>query len=564
MKKKIYSSIFLTGFATTILASVLMVYAFYGFFSNQAKAEVKTACEIVKDSIDVFGNNDSYLPAIKNAAKFMRFTLIDKNGKVVFDSQINASNMPNHKEREEFVEARAKGVGEDLRKSETIGKQTYYYAFQLFDGNILRGARDINNIMSVFVNLIPIIGGITALLIIISFWVSNYLTKKLIKPVSEVTKYIANHEQIETPIETYDELAPLFNKMKAQQLKINEQMQTLRQERDTIQTITENMQEGLIVIDTNFKILSVNKSAIQLVSGRNEFSYQGKNMISLISDKALTEKIKSVVQNGNSQKDIISNQNRKCRVYMSAVRVKEQITGAIIIIVDITDIYRAEEIRKEFSANVSHELKTPLTSISGFAEIMESDIVKPEDMKYFAGKIQKEVDRLIQLVEDIIRLTEIEENPQTEMKEVSLKSICEEVKSSLTYAAEKRQVTLQILAQECTILASPYMINELIYNLVDNAIKYNKNGGNVTIEVVEKPDKINLSVSDTGIGIAKEHIPRLFERFYRVDKSRSKQSGGTGLGLSIVKHIANFHQATIAVESVVSKGTTITISFLKQ
>lgn len=563
MKKRIQLSIFFTAFISTLIVSIITVYVFYGFFVNQAKHELKNSCTILKDSINMISDNESYLVNVKQAAKYMRLTLVSPDGTVTFDSKSNYEKMDNHFNREEIKIAREKGFGESVRHSNTIGKNTIYYAFLLSDGYILRCSQDLDDITSVFLNIIPLIIGITILLIFISLFIAKVMTRNLIKPVLEATKQISNDDKLISIEKSYDELQPFINKLTEQKLKIKQQIKILQRERDTINAITENMQEGLIVINLEQKILSANKSAINLLNGSFAFSYIGKPIISLISEEKLISKINNVLNKGESVDKIISKHEKEVRLFINPVYENEKIKGAIIILLDITQINKAEKIRREFSANVSHELKTPLTSISGFAEMIESGIVSNEkDIIKFTGNIHKEATRLLTLIEDIIRLTEIEDNLQTMFEDVDLLKICQESIESLSFLAEKKGITIQIDGEKSIIKANKSMIYELLYNLIDNAIKYNKQNGKVLITIKKEDNETCLIVEDTGIGIEKEHLDRIFERFYRVDKSRSKQNGGTGLGLSIVKHIVSNHNAKLFIESEFQKGTKITITFI--
>lgn len=562
MKRRIYLSIFLTGFLTTILVALLTVYAFYGFFVEQTKTQVRNECEVLRNSINLFEDNEYYLNKITSASIGMRLTLITPDGEVTFDSEGNLDQMGNHNVREEVTEARINGYGEAVRHSETIEKDTVYYAFLLSDDYVLRGSKNLDSITGVFLNILPIILAITILLTVASFVLSNILTKKLMKPVESAGNLLQEEKPNLYTFDSYQELTPFLNKLSAQQQKIKEQIQVLKKERDTIQAITENMQEGLLIIDSDRKILSVNKGGIDLLNGSNAFSYIGKNVISLLIEDDLLQKLDSVLRQGERINTIYHQNEKQSRIFMNPVYEKGEIAGAVIILVDITNMYKAEQIRREFSANVSHELKTPLTSISGFAEMMSNGIVKsPEDMVKFANNIHKEASRLLSLIEDIIRLTEIEENTQVQKEPVDLVEICQEMIRDLTFAAQQKQVRLWLKGNNVLMEANRAMISEMIYNLVDNGIKYNKPSGVVEISVTKTLDGIRLSVKDNGIGIPKEHLERVFERFYRVDKSRSKQNGGTGLGLSIVKHVAGYHNGTISIDSEVGKGTEIVVVF---
>lgn len=540
----------------------MLIYVFYGFFVEQAKAEIRTSCEIMKNSIDLTTDNHGYLDEVKKAANSFRITLVEPNGKVTFDSEAPLGEMDNHAYRPEIDEAFKNGSGEDLRKSETLGGYTYYYAFLLIDGFVLRAARNVDSITAVFINTIPIIGGITLLLIIIAFMISSYLTKRLIKPIEQVTSRL---DDSSFPVDTtvvYDELTPFFNKLTSQRLKIKEHIASLSQQRDTINAITGNMQEGLIIINEDKKILSANTSAVSLLNGSDAFSYTQKPIISLVHDEKTLNSIETVLTKGESVDTILLYDETQRRIFINPVHEQKVIKGAIIIILDITDIYKAEQIRREFSANVSHELKTPLTSILGFAEMIQTGLVTDKDDTIkFASNIQKEAARLITLIQDIIRLTEIEENTLQEIEEVDLLEVSIDAISSLQFAAEKNNIKLNVTGQEMIINANRQMMSELLHNLIDNGIKYNKPNGEVTITIKPEKGKKVVSVTDTGIGIEQQHLERIFERFYRVDKGRSKLSGGTGLGLSIVKHIASYHNATVEVESRMNKGTTIKITF---
>lgn len=529
---------------------------------EQAKAEIRTSCEIMKNSIDLTTDNHGYLDEVKKAAKSFRITLIDPNGQVTFDSESALSDMESHFNRPEVTAAFATGSGEDLRKSVTLGGNTYYYAFLLIDGYVLRAARNVESVTAVFINTIPIIGGITLLLIIIAFMISSYLTKRLIKPIEQMTSRLDDSSLPVDNIIGYDELTPFFNKLTSQRLKIKQHIASLSQQRDTINAITSNMQEGLIIINEEKKILSANTSAVRLLNGSDAFSYTQKPVISLIHDEKTLNSIETVLKKGESVDTILSRDEKQRRIFINPVHEQTVIKGAIVIILDITDVYKAEQIRREFSANVSHELKTPLTSILGFAEMIQEGLVTDKnDTVKFAANIQKEASRLITLIQDIIRLTEIEENTLQEIEDVDLLEVSLDAISTLEFAAEKNHIKLSVTGQEMVVNANKQMMNELLFNLIDNGIKYNKPNGEVTVTVKPEKGKKVLVVTDTGIGIGKEHLERIFERFYRVDKGRSKQSGGTGLGLSIVKHIASYHNATVEVASKINKGTTIKVLF---
>lgn len=408
--------------------------------------------------------------------------------------------------------------------------------------------------LAMFINTLPYFFLIIALIFLLAAFFSSRLTKQITQAMEEMADHIDDHDDY--PF--YDELTPFISKIRKQNQQIKENLSTLQKERDIINTITANMQEGLILINNNRHILSVNKSAIRLLSAQKT-DYQGKHILSMSRSSEIIESVNEALA-GNNVSTIYKNNDKYYRVFLSPVRYNNKINGAIILLVDVTKEQRTENIRHDFTANVSHELKTPLTSIYGFAEMIEKDMVATkEDRQKFAAQICKESQRMISLIDDIIRLSQIEDAASKQLEKVDIHAICKEVIDSLQLLAEQKEITLQLVGSKVDIYANPQMIDEMIYNLCDNAIKYNKAGGSICLNTYPTAKEAVIVVKDSGIGIAKEEQDRIFERFYRVDKSRSKATGGTGLGLSIVKHVVEYHNGQIILESSLGEGTEITV-----
>ena len=474
---------------------------------------------------------------------------------MLYDSDSTLAYEENHLSRPEVSAAFAEGKGENMRHSDTMGLDLYYYAAKLPDGNVLRVSNQTRSVGAVFVTVIPLMLLIVLLIFLVSMLAASRLTRRFLLPVQRLA------ENINDPVEPkgYEELEPFIVKIRKQNRLIQEQIERLRAERDTISVITQNMNEGLILLDCSHNVLSVNSSALSLLGARPG-DYEGKNVLRISRSTDLTACIADATEKGESGGLLLEKDGRSCRVSVSAVYRAEEICGAIVLILDVTEQQRAEKVRRDFTANVSHELKTPLTSISGFAEMIENGMVKGEpDIKKFAGRIYQEASRLIVLTDDIIRLSRIEQDGTPDREPVELRELCDNVVRSLQFVSSQKQVTLTVTGEPLAINGNPRMLEELVQNLCDNAVKYNRPGGRVEVSVRRDGSNAVLTVSDTGIGIPREHQNRIFERFYRVDKSRSKQTGGTGLGLSIVKHIVECHGGSLRLDSTEIVGTTVTV-----
>lgn len=561
MRKKIYVSLCLTGVAVTLVATILTVFSFYRFFSDRVKTELKTDALLLSNHLEHSTDTpESYLAAIDESLKEeLRTTLIDPDGRVTYDTSNNPKHMENHADRPEFIEALATGEGESVRKSETLGRDAYYYALKLESGGVLRVSRRIDSITTIFLNILPIVLVILLLLLVESVAISSILTKKLIRPFDRAIQTLGRTDADEKPY--YEELEPFFNRIREQNEMINEYIERIRRERQTLDTITSQMREGLIILDRKRMILSVNSSAVNLLAAKGQ-RHVGKSLLSLSRNLEINRAAEGALYRGESQDLTLRLGNEYCRIFVNPARSDDSVNGAIILIVTVTDQVKAERIRRDFSANVSHELKTPLTSITGFAEMIENGMASdPDDIKRFSAYIHREAVRLFALINDIMRLSEIEETSGHEgFEPVELQKLSDEVINSLSFMADDHKVTLELAGSPVALQTNLRMLEELLYNLISNAIRYNKQGGRVLVTTGTDGSMAVIAVKDTGIGIPKEHQDRVFERFYRVDKSRSHESGGTGLGLSIVKHVVEYLDGKIKLESSENLGTEIVVS----
>lgn len=488
-----------------------------------------------------------------------RVTIMDLDGKVLFDSITDSSEMENHRERPEIQHAMESGTGEDKRLSDTLLEMTYYYAVKISSGEILRVATTSDTVYQTFRAVWPLVMILTAVILGVALLVSEYLTKKIVMPLN--TLDLSDPERIIV----YDEMWPFVTKIKKQNEVIMRQMDDLRKKQIEFETITENMSEGLIILGRGGRIISYNKSALELL----EITASQKDINNIIYFSR-NSRFQAAVNNalgGKNDQCIIDLSDRVCQIIANPVMDNNEIKGGIILIIDATEKEKMESLRREFSANVSHELKTPLTSISGYAEIMKSGIVKEEDMVKFADIIYTEAARLINLVGDIIKVSKLDEdNIQLEDEEINLLDMCENIVKRLAPQLEKKSIDAKVIWNEgnkdnYVIKGVSQIVDEIIYNVAENAVKYNKNQGQVRVKVESHTDTVSVSIKDTGIGIPRSDVERVFERFYRVDKSHSKEVGGTGLGLSIVKHGAAYMGAIVSLDSVENVGTTVVIEF---
>lgn len=552
MTKKIFKSIMAVCTVVLVLGLAFVMGILYRYFGKQISTELEKEASYVAQGVELSGVE--YLEKLKG--KNSRITLIDKDGSVLYDNQAEASSMENHEDREEVEEAAATGKGEAVRMSETLSEKTIYYALRLEDGKILRVSSTQYSVLALVYQLIVPVLWILLLMIVLSGVFAFRLSKKVVEPV--------NNLDLEHPEENevYEEVAPLLSRMYKQNKEIKNQIDTARRQQEEFSIITENMQEGLVVIDRYTMILSGNSSVWKLFhvnepkSGESVYVLNRSEEFQSIIDKAL---------DGKHNEAVLKVDGSDIHVIANPVMRENQVEGAVLLLVNVTEKLEREKLRREFSANVSHELKTPLTSISGFAEIIQDGYVKEEDVRAFAGRIYKEAQRLITLVEDVIRISQLDEGEVPyEWTETDLYETAKNVFGTLSEAAKKQDVHLYIEGDRIKLHTVPNILEEVLFNLCDNAIKYNKQGGSVCIRLTENEENVCISVQDNGVGIPKEDQSRVFERFYRVDKSHSKEIGGTGLGLSIVKHGVSFLGGEVELESAPEQGTEVSVKFPKE
>lgn len=561
MKRKIYFNIATLSALVAIVVTVFLLLTFYNF-------HVKTEIKSLKDYGNIMADILSPLDDItvdslkKNTDPNIRITIIDLNGNVLFDNMADSQSMENHLDRPEVKDALEFGEGESIRNSTTLDKNTYYYAIPLANNSILRISRQGANIFSHFTNILPLIFLIVFLILLISFFTSSILTKKILEPVENVVKNmeeLVNNRELDDFI-IYDEIMPFIKKVENQERQLKYNIKTLEEKAALIDVITSSMKEGLILIDKNKKILSTNDSGVKLLQGDDKLSYCGNDFIKLSRNMKLYEALDKSIDT-NSSKELILNQGKRyLNIYINPVLIKNRLVGLVILVVDFTKNHKLDLMRREFSANVSHELKTPLTSINGYAEMIQNGMAKDEDIKKFASTIRTEGSRLLNLIDSIIKLSKIEEEEYNkDFKLIDIYSIGKNTIDNLNFIAVEKDIDLNLHGKSTFINGNENMIEELIYNLLDNGIKYTPSGGSVNLEIQSQDGWAIIKVRDTGIGIPYSQQSRIFERFYTVDKSRSKKTQSTGLGLSIVKHIVGHHHGKIKLVSEVDKGTEIVI-----
>ena len=544
MTSKIFRSTVFVA-ALVLLSSLSVILGvLYNHFTDVQVAQLKDELSLAVTGTEQYGN--AFLENVE--ADRFRVTWIDKDGTVLFDTQADQSAMENHADREEIREAMETGTGSAVRNSSTMTEQTYYEAMRLYDGTVLRVSANQASAWALMIDLLWPIVLIAVLAIGLSLVLARRMARKIVGPLNvlDLERPLAN--------DTYEELSPLLRRINRQHLQIEEQMRKLRRKADEFSQITSHMQEGLVVLDKETNIRSINSAAVKIF-GAEENSV-GSSFFRLGGSNALRPALNDALDRGHGTATLAEN-GRVYRFDMSRIRSDGRLLGAVILAVDVTEAQNAEQLRREFSANVSHELKTPLQSIIGSAELLESGMVRPEDAPRFVGHIRREAARLVDLIEDIIRLSQLDEGIAPTMEDVDLLALAQEVKTILEPCAAEKDVRIEVSGQGFPLTGVRRMLQEVIYNLCDNAVKYNVPGGLVRVHVEGR----KLTVSDTGIGIPQEHQDRIFERFYRVDKSHSKASGGTGLGLSIVKHAVQYHHGIITLQSELSKGTTISVLF---
>ena len=548
MTEKIFRSIILTAVIVLIGCFIAVATVQYGYFTNLQRQELTAELNLAAPSVERDGLD--YLESLEDTAS--RITWVAADGRVLFDSDASADEMDNHADRSEIAEALETGSGESERYSATMTEKTLYMARRLSDGSVLRVSSAFYTILTVALGSMQAFFAILLAAIAVSVLLARRLSRRIITPLNTL--------DLQHPLDNdaYEELSPLLKRIDQQNKRIEAQVAELKRRQDEFSAVTRSMNEGLVLLNAENHVLSLNPAAMRLFNADEDCV--GRDFVTVSRDVPVTNAVRDALSTGRGAAQL----ERGERIYQiecSRIESDGAILGVALVAFDTTERAQAEQMKREFTANVSHELKTPLQSIMGSAELLENGLVKSEDQPRFIERIRSEAARLMALIEDIIRLSELDEGAAVPMEAVDLLSVAKDAADTLQESANKKNVTLALEGESAPIQGAPRLIYEIAYNLCDNAIRYNRAGGHVTVRVQPENGYALLEVADDGIGIPEEHQRRVFERFYRVDKSHSRASGGTGLGLSIVKHAAALHHAEIELKSEVGKGTTIAVRF---
>lgn len=548
MTKKIFHSILLVACTVLLACYLVILTSLNDYFTSLRKSQLKTQLSFASTAVEDEGIE--YLKNLENGE--YRLTLIDTYGTVLYDTNADAATMENHSDRREFQEAFLSGYGESHRYSRTLTEQTYYFAKKLSDDRVLRISTSQVTIVSLLLGMLQPLLVITFLAILLSVFLAKRASRNLVRPL--------NNLDLNDPLsnDVYEELSPLLRHMAQQNKQIALQMDELSRSQNEFNAITSNMSEGLIVLNKDGVVVSLNTAARKIFEAEEDSI--GKDFLTIDRTPEISRAIKETLS-GKKQELEYEKNGRNYDLCINKIVEKDEVIGVLLLAIDNTEKIQAEQNRREFTANVSHELKTPLQSIIGSADLIESGLVKPEDMPRFIGHIKTDAARLVSLVSDIIRLSQLDENTEMNRETVDALSVAKEALEMVGPIAESRNISLTIKGEPAPLTSVHKLLYDIIYNLCDNAVKYNKEGGFVKVDVKTAGDKVQVAVSDNGVGIAPADQSRVFERFYRVDKSHSRESGGTGLGLSIVKHAVAYLKGSISLESTLGKGTTITVSF---
>ena len=548
MTKKIFHSILLVACTVLLACYLVILTSLNDYFTSLRKSQLKTQLSFASTAVEDEGIE--YLKNVENGE--YRLTLIDTDGTVLYDTNADAATMENHSDRREFQEAFLSGYGESHRYSRTLTEQTYYFSKKLSDDRVLRMSTSQVTIVSLLLGMLQPLLVIAFLAILLSVFLAKRASLNLVKPL--------NNLDLNDPLsnDVYEELSPLLRHMAQQNKQIALQMDELSRSQNEFNAITSNMSEGLIVLNKDGVVVSLNTAARKIFEAEEDSI--GKDFLTIDRTPEISRAIKETLS-GKKQELEYEKNGRNYDLCINQIVEKDEVIGVLLLAIDNTEKIQAEQNRREFTANVSHELKTPLQSIIGSADLIESGLVKPEDMPRFIGHIKTDAARLVSLVSDIIRLSQLDENTEMNWENVDALSVAKEALEMVGPIAESRNISLTIKGEPAPLTSVHKLLYDIIYNLCDNAVKYNKEGGFVKVNVKTAGDKVQVTVSDNGVGIAPADQSRVFERFYRVDKSHSRESGGTGLGLSIVKHAVAYLKGSISLESTLGKGTTITVSF---
>lgn len=551
MSARIFRNIVLTALISVLLTAGIIMISMYTVYEERISSDLKLEAGYIRHALELTENDTEYL---KGLGTENRITLIDAEGTVLFDNRASHSQMENHSGRPEIIAALEQGYGMSTRNSDTVSQVTIYYAEKTTDGTIIRIASTRSSVLGAFIKVLPLMIALLQCMIVASILIARKTAQRIVAPINALN--------LDRPLEneTYDELAPLLTRMNQQKEQLYAHVDQLEKARYELATLMENMREGFLLIDKNETVLSMNQSAGRIF-GLEASGCIGQNLLYVYRDAELQRLVLASLR-GEEGSFALKCNGKHYLIYLSPVSKGEEIQGTVMLVLDVTERFAAEESRREFTANVSHELKTPLASISGAAEIIRDGIAQQQDIPHFAGMICKEASRMITLVNDILELSKLDEQKNIGPKEtVDLMPLLQEILAEVALPAQKKNQKVELIGENVEIHGYPTLLREMAFNLIDNAMKYTPEGGKISVSVEHIADGVCLQVADNGIGIPAQHQAHVFERFYRVDKSRSRATGGTGLGLAIVKHVAQVHNATLTLNSKENVGTTMSVFF---
>ena len=557
MKKKLNITYAICFFLTILISVSLTVLITYKNTSanelRDLQDELKLASQMDVETLEKIGTFNNNI----------RATVVDPSGTVIYDNFSDPSSMENHAGRKEIKEALSGDIGKDVRLSNTLNKDTYYYASLMADGNVIRLSKQTESILGSFMKVVPLILLMSILLILVLLLINKKLVDKLLLPIDYAAEHLHRDDFNTAKIDVYDELSPFIRTIERKNKDIKGYIESLETKESTVNEILRNMNEGLVLIDTDLKVVQLNDASKNLFKSNMQTDYTGMDVVRLTRSQEVSTRLNDLIQTHKSSSFEIMVDEDNLKIYLSPIENGSALTGIIMLVLDVNDEKKAEKLRREFSANVSHELKSPLTSISGYAELIKNGMVKEEDIKKFSGIIFDEAGQMLRLIDNIIMISKLDEKPQLKSEEeVSIKETIENILKLYKGKIDAKNLTVESHIEDGLKKNVPLgMLSELYRNLISNAIKYNKDGGKLTISVEKRGDNIISKISDTGIGLEKDEIPRIFERFYMVDKGRNRNTNSTGLGLSIVKHIVEDMGGSIDVASEIGKGTTFKVIF---
>ncbi|MBS5946254.1 MAG: PAS domain-containing protein [Peptoniphilus harei] len=554
MKNRFFRYLLGISLLTLFLSTIVSMFIYYSVYVDRSNRDLSNIVITMSETLKRIDDDENYLDSVAKKKRDFRITLIKDDGDVLYDSAENAKFLPSHKDRPEVIKAQKNGFAEVERFSNTLSKDLYYVSLRLDDGSILRVSREMDNLIGAFRKVFPIDILMSILIFIIATVVSRRLTKKTFEPLNNL-----NEDLLTIDTEMFPEISPFINKINKQNKTIKDNYREISRERDTIETILKNMKESLIIIDENKNLLSVNNSAKELFNSKRKLI--GENILNLIRDDDLLKLIDDALM-GSSVESITNIGDREFKFYVNPVFEDKKVRGVVILFIDETEEIRALRLREEFSSNVSHELKTPLTSICGFSELLVNGMVDDANKEEFYKLIYDDSKRLLNLIEDIMKISGLETEETFSREEIKLKELIKDILRAQRNLIDEKNIAVS-LDGDGLVFENKTMMWELFANIINNGLKYNKDGGKLDIKISEDEKHYEVLIVDTGIGIPSKDLARIFERFYRVDKSRSRKIGGTGLGLSIVKHVLQSIDGKLEISSKLGMGTSFKIILSK-